>query len=375
MVWKLLSGIAAALLAVSLYFAVANGKALKTEKMLAERAEKDHATLLTRKKQGEEAQKAKLAQVETLKKDLDATKQKVAKAASEAQEKDAALQLAKNTLTQVTQQVDTIQKKIDELGDVQKLLAQVDSLKKEQQAKDGEVASTTAQLAAKKEALTSVQNAITKFRDQEVRARKGIVDPDFTARVASVFGEWGFVILSKGNSGGVFANADLEVKRGKDVVAKLKVRNVEQSISVADVVPGSLAKGERLRSGDLVVAGPAQPAAPPSAAPAAGGATPAAPGAPATPAPAAAMSGDPFAGGAMPGGNAPAAAAPAAGGAMSDPFGGAPAAAPAPAAPAAGGAGTKESPSTADPFGGAPAKPAAGAAPAGGAADPFAPAK
>lgn len=376
MAWKILSGIAAALLGVSLYFAVVNGKALKTEKMLADRAEKDLAATLARKKQGEEMKETKLAQVETAKKELVVTKEKVTKAAAEAQEKDAGLQLAKNTLAQVSQQVDTIQKKIDELGDVNKLLAQVDALKKEQQAADAELASQTQQLAVKQEATVQVQKQVISLRDLEARARKGVVEPGFTARLASVFGEWGFVILNKGNNGGVFANADLEVKRGHDVVAKLKVRNVEQNSAIADVVPGSVTDGERLRSGDLVFAAATQSAATPAApkdgkadaAPAdAGG------GAPAPAAPAAAMgASDPFAASPMPAGGA-AAPAPAAGGAMGgDPFGGA-----APAPPAAGaapgGAGTKESPSTADPFNPAPAGGAPATPPAGNAEkDPFA---
>ena len=382
MVWKLLSGIAAACLAAAVYFAVVNREALKTERMLAERAEKDHKTLVDRKAQGEETQKNKIAKLDAMKKELEETKQKVAKAAAESQEKDAALQLAKNTLAQVVQQVDTIQKKIDELGNVEKLLAQVAALKKDQEAADAALASQNQQLATKKEAVASLQSEITRYRDLEVRARKGVVEPNFTAKVASVFKEWGFVILNKGNAGGVFANADLEVKRGKDVVAKLKVRNVEQQIAVADVVPGSVASGDSLRSGDLVVAAATQTASTPAklATPTKPGdpATPATPEAPATPpapAPNAAMGNDPFAAAPMPAGTAPAAPAPAVGGAMNnDPFGAAPAAPATPAAPAAGGAGTKESPSTADPFGAAPAKPGAPATPpVGGASDPFAP--
>lgn len=370
MVWKILSGVSAALLGVSLYFSVINSKALKAEKMLADRATKDQATLVARKKEGEELKTKKEEQLAALKKDLEATKEKVAKAAADSQEKDAALQLAKTTFTQVQQQVETIQKKIDELGDVNKLLAQVDTLKQEQKEQDGAVANLTQQIASKKELLASVQADIARYRDLEARSRKGIVEPSFTARVASVFNDWGFVLLNKGNAAGVFANADLEVKRGKDVVAKLKVRNVEQQSAVADIVPGSVKDGDRLRSGDTVVAAANQPAAPTSA-PAAGGAAPVpAAGAGATapaeaapaPAPAAAaMGGDPFGAAPMPAAAAP---APAAGG---DPFGAAPAPAAGGAAPAAGGAGTKENPSTADPFGAAPAKPAAGGA------DPFAP--
>jgi hypothetical protein len=386
MVWKILSGIAAVCLAVSAYFSYDNGKKLKIELELAARADKDLATLRSRKGQGDEVQKGKIALLEMKTKELEETKAKVVKAAADSQEKDAALQLAKNTLDQVTQQVSTIQKKIDELGDVEKLLAQVEALKKEQLAAEGELANQSQQLASKQERVTSLQAEVAKLRDYQSRATKGIVEPDFTARVASVFGDWGFVILNKGNAGGIFANANLEVKRGQDVVAKLKVRNVEQQISVADVVPGSVAEGQFLRSGDLVVASAAQAttgaSAPAAAAPGAGAAagTPAMDGAPpAAPAPAAAGMSDPF--------GAPAPAAPTtppAGGMSSDPFGAAPAAPATPAAPAmgtdpfgtapttppaAGGAGTKESPSTADPFGAAPATP-----PAGGAAkDPFAP--
>ncbi len=379
MVWKILSGIAAACLGAALYFAVINKEALKAERDLAERAKKDHASLITRKQQAEEAHKTKLAKLDSLKKELDDTKQKVAKAAADSQEKDAALQLAKNTLTQVVTQVDTIQKKIDELGNVEKLLAQVAALKKDQETAEGAVASQTQQLAMKKEAVNSLQSDIARYRDLEVRARKGIVEPSFTARVASVFSNWGFVILNKGNAGGVFANAELEVKRGKDVIAKLKVRNVEQQISVADVIPGSVAEGNSLRSGDLVVAAPNQPsisAPAPTGGPAAPVEAPAG-AAPVTPAPAnAAMGNDPFGASPIPAGGAPTPAAPAPGGAMgSDPFGATP------PAPAGGAAGTKESPSTADPFGGTPAKPAEAAPaapattppPAAGAVDPFAP--
>lgn len=360
MLWKLLSGLSALCLAAAAYFAYDNGKALKAEKARVLTAEANLKQLRDRKIQADEVQKNKATQLETVKKEVDDTKQKVAKAAADSQEKQAALDLAKNNLTQVVQQVDTIQKKIDELGNVEKLLAQVEALKKEKVDAEGAVATQTQKLALQQEALATLQKQIVSFRDLEVRARKGIVEPAFNARVSSVFPAWGFVILNKGNSGGVFANADLEVKRGKDVVAKLKVRNVEQRISVADVVPGSVTEGDFVRSGDLVVAAAtqsaAQPAAPatpstPAAPEAPGGPTPAAP-APAAPAPGA-MSTDPFAaGGAMP----PAAPAPA--GAMSsDPFGAPPASTPAPAAPTPPAPGTPAAPSTADPFATAPPAP------------------
>ncbi|HSJ02064.1 MAG TPA: hypothetical protein VK956_06395, partial [Verrucomicrobium sp.] len=190
-----------------------------------------------------------------------------------------------------------------------------------------------------------VQAEITRYQDVEKRQRSGVVEPGFTARVAQAFQEFGFVVLNKGNNGGMFTDAILDVKRGRSVVAKLKVRDVEQAMSVADLVPGSLAQGESIRSGDLVVASkdvprpaPTEPSAAPAPAPD-GTAAPAP--MPATPA------ADPAAAPMAPAG--------------ADPFGAPAAPAPAPAAPMA--------PAAADPF-----APPAGTTPAAPATmDPFAP--
>lgn len=366
MVWKILSGISAAALAAACYFAWANQQDLKQERDMLARAKENLAELRSRQKEAEDTLANKKTQLANLEKERDETKEQVAKTAAEAQEKEAALALNKNNLDQVTVQVETLQKKIEEAGDIKKLVAQVEALKKDQESAEGALANQVQHLAQTQEQVKSLQDQIVKYRDAEVRARKGVVEPTFTARVAQFFPEWGFAILNKGNSGGVFANADLEVKRGKDVVAKLKVRNVEPNISVADVIPGSVAEGNTLRSGDMVVAAAEQAAAkdvstptPTTGAPQAPTGTPQAPAPPQAP-----MNSDPF--GAPAGGApAPAPAAPM----NSDPFAAPAGAAPAPAAPMnsdpfaapAGGATPAPAPSNADPFATAPP---AGATPA-----------
>lgn len=372
MVWKILTGLAAACMAVAAIFAYFNSEDLKAERMLQKRAVEDHKKLVARKGEADTAKAAKEDKLKAVTTERDQTKEQVTKATSELQEKEAALQLAKTNLENVGTQLTALENRIKEAGDIEKLIAQVAALKKDQTEAEAAVAHEAQMLAQAQEQLASTQKSIQDRRDYFTRATKGVVESTFTARVATVFPQWNFVLLNKGNSGGVFANADLEVKRGSDVVAKLKVRNVEQNISVADVVGDPAGQ---LRSGDLVVAAANQsaatsPAAAGGAAPAPGGAAaPAAPTAPAGPnnavmpgAPAGA--GDPFATGGGMGGAAPAPAAP-----SSDPFG-----APAPATPPAGAA------PASDPFG-TPATPAP-ATPAGGAPtpgvsdkDPFAPAK
>ncbi len=356
MVWKILSGISAACLAGASYFAWENSNQVKAEKELLARAETNHQQTLDRKKEAEEVQERKIGQLAQLEKDRDATKEEVVKATAEAQEKEGALALLKSNLDQVTQQVKALEEKIRDAGDIQGLIDQIAEMKKDEAAAEGEVANKDQALAQAQQRLESLKDQVRAYEQMEERIRRGVVDKDFTARVAGVFDTWGFVVLNKGNNGGVFANALLDVKRGQDVIAKLRVKNVEPVTSVADVVAGSLAEGQVIRSGDLVVASLDQPALPAGKPPvtSSGAAQESAPDAamptePPTPsdpfgspAPAPAMDGappssDPFGSSpapAMDGGAAPA----------SDPFG-----SPAPATPPAGGEGG--APMTSDPFG------------------------
>jgi hypothetical protein len=353
MVWKILSALSAVCLGTACYFAWANQKALVEERKRETFATANLAEIKDHKLQAEEAKKNRDTQLATVNKDLETAKLAVVDIAAKAQTKEQELAVLKTNLDQVTKIVNDLDKQIKDAGDIPALLAQIEAIKKERAVAEAAVANENQQYAYAQEKVASLTNAAKEAEERESRGRRGIVDDDFTANVSQSFTDWGFVVINKGNGGGVFANADLEVKRGKDVVAKLKVRNVEQQSSVADLVKGSLAEGERIRPGDLVVAAAEQSAktTKASAAPATGpAAAPAAAGDAAAPAPAApAMGADPF--------GAPA-AAPAMG---ADPFGAPAAPAAAPAAPAMG----------ADPFGAPPAAaPAAGATPPS-TADPF----
>ncbi len=347
MVWKLLSALSAVCLAVAAYFAYASKNDITNEAQLEKRAKDNLAQAKSAKQTGDERLETKKNQLLELNKDLEKVKTDVLAADTDVKQKEAELELAKKNLEQVTQQLAAVEQKIQEAGDIEKLLAQVAALTKDKEAAELEVTNQTQALAATTARIKAIQDETARYRELEARQRRGQIEPTFEARVAQAFGEWGFAVLNKGNTGGVVANADLEVKRGKDVVARLKVKNVENLISVADIVPGSVAEGDAVRSGDLVVAAPVTNPAPKTAAPATAPAPVADPAA----APAPAPGQDPFGGGMAPA-PAPAGAdpfgspAPAPAPAGADPFG-----APAPMpAPAPAGDGTKENPSTADPF-------------------------
>jgi hypothetical protein len=368
MLWKLLSIFSAACLIASCYFAWVNQQDLNAERARESFAKANVKAAQDRAKEAIDALASRQTALESAQKELAGAKDETVKLSGLVAEKENSLGLIKGNLDQLQQNVSAMEKQIEEAGDVEKLVAQIENLKRKQKEAEGALANQTQRLADIKSNYDELVSSTAKLRETEARGRRGIVDPEFTARVAQFFPEWDVAILNKGNTGGVFANADLEVKRGKQVIAKLKVKNVEQYGSVAEVIPGSLASGLVIQNGDTVVAVPVQAA--PDAPAAATEAAPAAPAAPATTAPAAApMSADPFGAPAAPAAApsasdpfgaapAPAAAAPAA---ASDPFGAAPAPAPAASSDPFGAApatpGTTDKPNMNDPFGAAPAKP------------------
>ena len=98
------------------------------------------------------------------------------------------------------------------------------------------------------------------------------VPTDAAPAAGEVSGSWNVTTevepSAAGNDVALAFQLTLE-QRGNRVVARLKVRDVEQSMSVADLVPGTLRTGDSIRSGDLVVAAK-MPAPPPTPEPAPG---------------------------------------------------------------------------------------------------------
>ncbi|HSJ01195.1 MAG TPA: hypothetical protein VK956_02025 [Verrucomicrobium sp.] len=345
MLWKLLSGLSAVALLVGVYFSYQMRLALDEELKMGKRATENNKQIQSEFPKVAEQKDLKTKQLAEQEKTRDEVKLNAAKVNGDIDLKVKEGELVKQNLEEVTKQLTQLEDQIRKVGDVKKLMASVQEETEKKKTVDAAIANQQQQIALADEKVAKVQAEITRYQDVEKRQRSGVVEPGFTARVAQAFQEFGFVVLNKGNNGGMFVDAILDVKRGRSVVAKLKVRDVEQAMSVADLVPGSLAQGESIRSGDLVVASkdvPRPAPTEPSAAPA-----PAADGT-AAPAPMpAAPAADPAAAPMAPAG--------------ADPFGAPAAPAPAPAAPMA--------PAAADPF-----APPAGATPAAPATmDPFAP--
>lgn len=113
--------------------------------------------------------------------------------------------------------------------------------------------------------------------------KDGYTQAGLTGSVLHVNQGWNFVVIDVGDKQGVTVNSPLLVMRGGQRVATLKITSVEPRQSIADVVPGTMARGTMVQVGDRVVfagtrgqlvppapAGPEAPAvdaAPPAALP------------------------------------------------------------------------------------------------------------
>ena len=280
--------------------------------------------------------------LETEKIDLDA---KVVETESSLRAQEAKLQAGEERLEKAKTMVGSIAQIEALQREMVQLRAQIEETEIEVTQLEGAVAS----VQVEKDRLEKVAAEMVALRnDQEA----GIIRGPFESTIREAYDQWGFVVVNGGYDDGVVNRAQLNVYRRGQPICKLLVTSVEAGKSAADIIPGSLAPGQRVRAGDYVAKavitrtpavipadaeGDSNGVVQPPAAPFGGGGMDSGGAAP-----------DPFGGGGMDSGGA--APDPFGGGAAPDPFGG---------------GGTDSGGAAPDPFGG-------GGTDSGGAApDPF----
>jgi flagellar biosynthesis GTPase FlhF len=87
----------------------------------------------------------------------------------------------------------------------------------------------------------------------EQRRKTELMRAGLQGQVLAVNPSWNFIVMSLGDRDGVVQNGQLIVTRGPNTIAKVRVTSVEPSSSVADIIPGSVAKGTRVMPGDKVI--------------------------------------------------------------------------------------------------------------------------
>ena len=173
---------------------------------------------------------------------------------------DSALNAAKDQATTLGQQVSTLQAQLAAIGqkpqvaptpvgpspDEEKLTAQL----KDAQAQVAELTEVKETLTNKEKDAESraddLQKTVDHYKDNTIR--NGL-----EGEVLAYNPGYNFVVLSIGDRQGAVTNAEMILTRGDTQIGKVRITSVEPSTSVADVIPGSLARGVRVQPGDRVI--------------------------------------------------------------------------------------------------------------------------
>ncbi len=95
-----------------------------------------------------------------------------------------------------------------------------------------------------------------KLEDSRKIARDNLVKENLkglTGRVLAVNQAWNFVVLSLGNKKGIESNMEFLVKRGSNLIGKVRITTVEPATSIADIIPASLSRGLSIQPGDEII--------------------------------------------------------------------------------------------------------------------------
>jgi small-conductance mechanosensitive channel len=99
------------------------------------------------------------------------------------------------------------------------------------------------------EANAQVETLSREKQDRQARRmREGL-----EGRILAVNPSWNFVVLSVGDRNGVVNNAEMLVKRGGQLLGKVRITSVEPSTSIADIVANSVPSGLTIQPGDSVI--------------------------------------------------------------------------------------------------------------------------
>ena len=328
--WKVLLVVSAVVLAGSGYLSWENmneKRAKDVELASTQKTLEDRLASL-------EATNAEIAQLEssiqTLNDETETLKNEKVTLDNEVVEKESELQVANSKLQADEERLEKAEAMVGSIAQIEALQREMVQLRaqiEETQIEVTQLEGAVASVQVEKDRLEKVAAEMVALRsDQEA----GIIRGPFESTIREAYDQWGFVVVNGGYDAGVVNRAQLNVYRRGQPICKLLVTSVEAGKSAADIIPGSLAPGQRVRAGDYVAkaitaktpavipsdsGGDASGAAQPPAAPFGGGG----------------MDGggaasDPFGGGAMDsGGGAPdpfGGGAMDSGGAAPDPFGG-----------------------------------------------------
>lgn len=191
------------------------------------------------------------------------TRNQAAAAVSESEGKLKTLERSLEVVTAELMKVEIEKKEIDLLvkttfpdgtiksaEDLQMALTMLKTTLTEAQAKKTELTTALGTAAQSKQVQVGKVKEEEKYQNQ--RAQRLSLN-SLVATVIAVNRDWGFVMVNAGRAHGVSPEASLLVKRGNSRVARLRIVNLEEMVTVANIVEDSLVSGIEVQAGDKII--------------------------------------------------------------------------------------------------------------------------
>lgn len=167
---------------------------------------------------------------------------------------EASISSADAEIAEIEAKTAALQRELDSIGvSPDTLLDEKDALEKaivlateEAETLKGEIDLTRNVIAGNRQATAAIRDRLQK-RKQAIGARQ------LTVRVRDVNDEYNFVVLNAGKNSGVSGDSQFLVMRGSTLIAKVATSSVQSSVTVANIVPGSLAPGAVIMPGDTAI--------------------------------------------------------------------------------------------------------------------------
>jgi myosin heavy subunit len=101
--------------------------------------------------------------------------------------------------------------------------------------------------------LKDEESQLSALKEREAQRRNKSMRNGLEGRILAVNPSWNFVVLSLGDRNGVVNNSEMLIKRGAQLIGKVRITSVEPSTSIADIVANSVRSGLAVQPGDTVI--------------------------------------------------------------------------------------------------------------------------
>ena len=171
--------------------------------------------------------------------------------------KEEELAAAKKDIEELAAKKQAMQEEITRIlgssGTPEEILAKNEALKKENDAKVSEIEQISKEADVAKKAAAESENLITRLKQQQATRAKAIALVGRTGTVSAVNPDFGFAVVNLGQNEGVSSESRLLVKRGNQLIGKLKIVQIYGSTTVADIDSKSISPGFAVQPGDEVI--------------------------------------------------------------------------------------------------------------------------